>query len=154
MAVPRYRYNSTDVAGRIIWIRCPARHPERKPSPDGISSQFDWAENSEPECYTMGKPACAMRRHTPAQWISDPFYVQRQSTAPPVSFDENYVPKIHFVIFAGGSSPVRVWIFRVIHSAVPEENDWAFVALCDDGSLWLYHGSWSHIENIPQTTNL
>jgi hypothetical protein len=45
------------------------------------------------------KPARAMRRHTPAKWISDPFYVQRQSTALPVEFDENHVPKIHFVIF-------------------------------------------------------
>jgi hypothetical protein len=23
-----------------------------------------------------------------------------------------------------------------------------FIALCDDGSLWLHHGSWSRIENI------
>jgi hypothetical protein len=38
---------------------------------------------------------------------------------------------------------------KVVHA----EKDWAFVALCDDGSLWLYHGSWSRIENIPQTTN-
>jgi len=25
---------------------------------------------------------------------------------------------------------------------------WAFIALCDYGSLWLYHGSWSRIEGI------
>jgi len=52
----------------------------------------------------LGKPACAMRRHTPAKWISDPFYVQRQSTPLPVGFDENHVPKIHFVIFTGFKS--------------------------------------------------
>ena len=34
------------------------------------------------------------------------------------------------------------------------EKDWAFVALCDDGSLWLYHGSWSRIESVPQNTDL
>jgi hypothetical protein len=33
------------------------------------------------------------------------------------------------------------------------DKDWAFIALCDDGSLWLYHGSWSQIEKIPQTAN-
>jgi len=32
---------------------------------------------------------------THRQWISDPFYVQGQSTASPVDFDENQVPKIH-----------------------------------------------------------
>jgi hypothetical protein len=37
---------------------------------------------------------------------------------------------------------------------VHAEKDWAFIALCDDGSLWLYHGSWSRIEGIPQTTNV
>ena len=37
---------------------------------------------------------------------------------------------------------------------VRPEKDWAFIALCDDESLWLYHGSWSRIENIPQTTDL
>jgi hypothetical protein len=37
---------------------------------------------------------------------------------------------------------------------VHAEKDWAFIALCDDGSLWLYHGSWSRIEGIPQTTDL
>ena len=42
-----------------------------------------------------------------------------------------------------------VQISTMIHA----EKDWAFVALCDDGSLWLYHGSWSQIENIPQTTD-
>jgi hypothetical protein len=39
-----------------------------------------------------------------------------------------------------------------ISTMVHPEKDWAFVALCDDGSLWLYHGSWSQIEAIPQTT--
>ena len=38
-----------------------------------------------------------------------------------------------------------------ISTMVHAEKDWAFVALCDDGSLWLYHGSWSQIEGIPQT---
>jgi hypothetical protein len=38
-----------------------------------------------------------------------------------------------------------------ISTMVHAEKDWAFIALCDDGSLWLYHGSWSRIENIPQT---
>ena len=41
-----------------------------------------------------------------------------------------------------------------ISTMVHEEKDWAFIALCDDGSLWLYHGSWLQIENIPQTTDL
>ena len=39
-----------------------------------------------------------------------------------------------------------------ISTMVHAEKDWAFVALCDDGSLWLYHGSWSQIEGVPQTT--
>jgi len=48
--------------------------------------------------------------------------------------------------------PVRkvVQISTMVHA----EKDWAFIALCDDGSLWLYHGSWSRIEGIPQTTDL
>ena len=37
-----------------------------------------------------------------------------------------------------------------ISAMVHPVKDWAFIALCDDGSLWLYHGSWSRIENIPQ----
>src|SRR6516225_775507 len=41
-----------------------------------------------------------------------------------------------------------------ISSMTHQERDWAFIALCDDGSLWLYHGSWSQIENVPQTTDL
>ena len=41
-----------------------------------------------------------------------------------------------------------------ISAMVHPNKDWAFIALCDDGSLWLYHGSWSRIENIPQTTDL
>jgi hypothetical protein len=41
-----------------------------------------------------------------------------------------------------------------ISTMVHAEKDWAFIALCDDGSLWLYHGSWSRIEGIPQTTDL
>ena len=50
------------------------------------------------------------------------------------------------------TAPVRrvVQISTMVH----EDKDWAFVALCDDGSLWLYHGSWSRIESIPQTTDL
>jgi len=39
-----------------------------------------------------------------------------------------------------------------ISTMVHAEKDWALVALCDDGSLWLYRGSWSQIEGIPQTT--
>ena len=38
-----------------------------------------------------------------------------------------------------------------ISTMVHQEKDWAFIALCDDGSLWLYHGSWSRIESVPQT---
>jgi hypothetical protein len=37
---------------------------------------------------------------------------------------------------------------------VYEEKDWAFIALCDAGSLWLYHGSWSRIKSISKTTDL
>lgn len=40
-----------------------------------------------------------------------------------------------------------------ISTMVHPEKDWAFIALCDDGSLWIYHGSWSQIENIPQPTD-
>ena len=39
-----------------------------------------------------------------------------------------------------------------ISAMVHPVKDWAFIALCDDGSMWLYHGSWSRIENIPETT--
>ena len=48
------------------------------------------------------------------------------------------------------TAPLRkvVQISTMVHA----EEDWAFIALCDDESLWLYHGSWSRIENIPQTT--
>ena len=48
------------------------------------------------------------------------------------------------------TAPVR----KVVHisTMVHAEKDWAFIALCDDGSLWLYHGSWSRIESIPQTS--
>jgi len=42
-----------------------------------------------------------------------------------------------------------VQISTMVHAA----KDWAFVALCDDGSMWLYHGSWSRLESIPQTTD-
>ena len=42
-----------------------------------------------------------------------------------------------------------VQISTMVHAA----KDWAFIALCDDGSLWLYHGSWSRIESIPQTVD-
>jgi hypothetical protein len=38
-----------------------------------------------------------------------------------------------------------------ISAMVHAEREWAFIALCDDSSLWLYHGSWSRLENIPQT---
>jgi hypothetical protein len=48
--------------------------------------------------------------------------------------------------------PVRKVI--QISTMVHPEKDWAFIALCDDRSLWLYHGSWSQIQNIPQTTDL
>ena len=41
-----------------------------------------------------------------------------------------------------------------ISAMVHPVKDWAFIALCDDGSLWLYHGSWSRIENVPETTSL
>jgi hypothetical protein len=41
-----------------------------------------------------------------------------------------------------------------ISTMVHPDKDWAFIALCDDGSLWLYHGSWSQIENVPQSTYL
>ena len=40
-----------------------------------------------------------------------------------------------------------VQISTMVHAA----KDWAFIALCDDGSMWLYHGSWSRIESVPQT---
>jgi hypothetical protein len=50
--------------------------------------------------------------------------------------------------------PDRVRKVVQISTMVHPEKDWAFVALCDDGSLWLYHGSWSRIENIPQTADL
>ena len=43
-----------------------------------------------------------------------------------------------------------IQMFTMIHA----EKDRAFVAPCDDGSLWLYHGSWSQIEGIPQTADL
>jgi hypothetical protein len=50
---------------------------------------------------------------------------------------------------AVGTALVRkvVQISTMVHAA----KDWAFIALCDDGSLWLYHGSWSRVEGIPQT---
>jgi hypothetical protein len=41
-----------------------------------------------------------------------------------------------------------------ISTMVHPEKDWAFIALCDDGSLWLYHGLWARIEDIPQTADL
>lgn len=50
------------------------------------------------------------------------------------------------------AAPVRKVV--QISSMVHPEKDWAFIALCDDGSLWLYHGSWLQIENVPQTTDL
>jgi hypothetical protein len=50
------------------------------------------------------------------------------------------------------AAPVRkvVQISTMVHA----EKDWAFIALCDDGSLWLYHGSWWRIESVPQTADL
>jgi len=50
------------------------------------------------------------------------------------------------------TAPVRkvVQISTMVHP----EKDWAFIALCDDGSLWLYRGSWLQIDNVPQTTDL
>ena len=49
-------------------------------------------------------------------------------------------------------SPETALVRKVVHisTMVHAEKDWAFVALCDDGSLWLYHGSWSRIESVPQ----
>ena len=41
-----------------------------------------------------------------------------------------------------------------ISTMVHPDKDWAVIALCDDGSMFLYHGSWLQIENIPQTTSL
>jgi hypothetical protein len=52
------------------------------------------------------------------------------------------------------TEPVLVRKVIQISSMTHGERDWAFIALCDDGSLWLYHGSWSPIENVPQTTDL
>jgi hypothetical protein len=48
-------------------------------------------------------------------------------------------------------APVRkvVQISTMVHA----EKDWTFVALCGDGSMWLYHGLWSRIESIPQTAD-
>jgi hypothetical protein len=37
------------------------------------------------------------------------------------------------------TAPVRKVI--QVSTMVHPEKDWAFIALCDDGSLWLYHGS-------------
>ena len=51
-----------------------------------------------------------------------------------------------------GAAPVRkvVQISTLVHP----EKDWGFIALCDDGSLRLYHGSWLRIENVPQTADV
>jgi hypothetical protein len=57
---------------------------------------------------------------------------------------------------APGSNRMKAALVRKvvqISTMVHPEKDWAFIALCDDGSLWLYHGSWSQIENIPQRTD-
>ena len=52
----------------------------------------------------------------------------------------------------------RVFFYRVVVvfkiALLMADKDWAFLALCDHGSLWLYHGSRSRIQNIPQTTDL
>jgi hypothetical protein len=50
--------------------------------------------------------------------------------------------------------PTRVRKVVHISTMVHPEKDWAFIALCDDGSLWLYHGLWARIEDIPQTADL
>ena len=57
---------------------------------------------------------------------------------------------------ASGSNRMKAALVRKvvqISTMVHPEKDWAFIGLCDDGSLWLYHGSWSQIENIPQRTD-
>jgi hypothetical protein len=41
-----------------------------------------------------------------------------------------------------------------ICAMVHPDKDWAFIALCDDGSLPLDHGSWSRIESIPLATSV
>jgi len=65
--------------------------------------------------------------------------------------------KIAFLMAKEEISPKETASIRKvvqISTMVHPEKDWAFIALCDDGSLWLYHGSWSRIQNIPQTTDL
>ena len=65
--------------------------------------------------------------------------------------------KIAFVMANQEISPRETASVRKVvqvSTMVHAEKDWAFIALCDDGSLWLYHGSWSKIQDIPQTTNL
>ena len=74
-------------------------------------------------------------------------------TLPQMSLDANI-----FARMAQGEilprETARVRKVVQISTMVHPEKDWAFIALCDDGSLWLYHGSWSRIESIPQTTDL
>jgi hypothetical protein len=36
------------------------------------------------------------------------------------------------------TAPVRKLV--QVSTMVHPDKDWAFIALCDDGSLWLYHG--------------
>ena len=62
--------------------------------------------------------------------------------------DEEFIEKSLRTETASGRKVVQ------ISAMVHPDKDWAFMALCDDGSLWLYHGSWSRIENVPQSTNL
>jgi len=59
-----------------------------------------------------------------------------------------YIDQDETLLMKTASDRKVVQISTMVHA----EKDWAFIALCDDGSLWLYHGSWSRIENIPQTT--
>ena len=56
---------------------------------------------------------------------------------------------------AGGNRMKAALVRKVVQisTMVHPEKDWAFIALCDDGSLWLYHGSWSQIEDIPQAAD-
>jgi L-alanine-DL-glutamate epimerase-like enolase superfamily enzyme len=55
----------------------------------------------------------------------------------------------------GDESPESIKLAIDTYMApVHPDKDWAVIALCDDGSLWLYHGSWSRIKNMSQTTDL
>jgi hypothetical protein len=74
-------------------------------------------------------------------------------TLPQVSLDANiFASMAQEGILPRETARVRKVV--QISTMVRPEKDWAFIALCDDESLWLYHDSWSRIENIPQTTDL